>query len=173
MPTPFMIEKRNGKMAEHSKDVFKGQFEQWPDGLYLINAKQTKGTFNARRYKYWFDCVLGLALPRVRDFFAMADSNAQMHTPDTVEQLHAILRVVYNPLTIVSSTTGRVTTIGQTTTMLNDTDFINEFSETIIADLSGAPYYAFPDTGCPDRQEWADMRKAGEWERFKKEWTSL
>jgi hypothetical protein len=137
----------------------------------MINAVQTTGTYNSTRYKYWFDCVLGLALPRVRDFFAMADSNAQMHTPDTVEQLHAILRVIYNPLTIVSAATGKVTTIGQTTTMLPDSRFINEFSETIIADLSGPPYYAFPDTGCPDRQEWADMRKAGEWEHFKKEWT--
>ena len=171
MSAPFLISKLDsGKMAEHSREVFKEQFAALESGLYLVAIEPFKERrFSPTRYKWWFDCVLGLALPKVRQHFGMIDRHGQVRYPDTVKQLHDILKLIYNPVTIVMADGGMLKTIGYTTREMPDNEFLNEFAEIIIADLSGAPYYAFPDTGCPDRNEWAEMRKAGEWVNFKKQ----
>ena len=104
-----------------------------------------------------------------RQHFGIADRHGQITYPDTVEQLHHILKIVYNPVTIVTADGTGIRTVGQSTTGMPDKDFIGEFAEQIIADFSGAPYYAFPDTGCPDREEWADMYNTGEWHQFKQQ----
>lgn len=169
MPAPFLITKLDtGKMSETSREIFREQFAALETGQYFVQFKPHKtARFTATRYKWWFDCVLGLALPKVRQHFGMADKHGEVSYPATVEQLHEILKLIYNPVTIVRADGGIIKTIGYTTTRMSDSDFINEFCEQIIADFSGAPYYAFPDTGCPDREEWADMYNTGEWHSFK------
>lgn len=169
MPAPFLISKQeNGKLSETSRAIFREQFDALEPGQYFVQFKPHKtARFTATRYKWWFDCVLGLALPKVRQHFGMADKHGEVNYPATVEQLHEILKLIYNPVTIVRADGGIIKTIGYTTTRMSDSDFINEFCEQIIADFSGAPYYAFPDTGCPDREEWADMYNTGEWHTFK------
>lgn len=169
MPAPFLISKQdNGKLSETSREIFREQFDALEPGQYFVQFKPHKpARFTATRYKWWFDCVLGLALPKVRQHFGMADRHGQITYPDTVEQLHHILKIVYNPVTIVTADGTGIRTVGQSTTGMPDKDFIGEFAEQIIADFSGAPYYAFPDTGCPDREEWADMYNTGEWHSFK------
>ena len=155
-------------MSDTSREIFRDQFGVLEPGMYLVQIKPYKtARFTATRYKWWFDCVLGLVLPNVRQHFGMADKHGEVSYPDTVEQLHEILKLIYNPVTIVRADGGIIKTIGYTTTQMPDSDFINEFCEQIIADFSGPPYFAFPDTGCPTREEWAEKHKAGEWGQFK------
>lgn len=141
-------------------------------GTYKVTVEEFKPKrYNATRYKYYFDCVLGLAFAKVRERFRLvAPKTGETRNPADVEELHYCLKLKYNPLYIFDEASGVMLTIGATTTDLSDSEFINEFAEEIVADFSGAPYYAYPDTGCPTREEWALMHKENTWNSFKKQY---
>lgn len=159
----------DGKLAQESKEEFRKQFAELPHGetFQVVIEPYKPKRFTATRYKYYFDCVLLLAFPRVRERFMLIDKNGEVKNPSSTEELHYCLKLIYNPVTVIDSKSGKSQVIGATTTDLSDNEFINEFMEQIIADFSQEPYYAYGDTGCPTRKEWAEMHKKGEWYGFK------
>ncbi len=169
-PQRYVIFKDDGQIAPESKQTLREHFDLLPEnGTFQVTVEEYKPKkFTATRYKYYFDCILGLAFAKVRLRFELMDMRTgEVRNPKDVEELHYCLKLKYNPVYIVDRVTGVMLTIGATTTDLSDSEFINDFGEEIVADFSGAPYYAYNDTGCPTRKEWAEMHRDGSWGNYK------
>lgn len=158
----------NKKLDEDSRQDLGQAIRDLGKGRYLVNISESnsRGSYSPSRYKYYFDCVLGLAFPKVSKSFAF-HKNGKLQHPKTEKELHAILKAVYNPITIVDTSTGEAKEYGVSTTVLSDSEFIGEYLESIVSDFSSPPYFAYPDTGCPTYDEWKQMHKEKTWRRFK------
>lgn len=67
-----------------------------------------------------------------------ADENGD---PLSKDEIHDIMKIIYNPKTVVDRQTGEVRIIAGDTKSISDKDFIDKFEERIIADHSSAPYF--------------------------------
>lgn len=166
---PFLIRKTYGQLEQYSRDILEEHLTELPDGQHTVGIEQVKrgGYFHPTRYKYYFDCVLGLALPIMSGYYLFVDQNAEARNPDTVEELHYCLKIEKNPVKIISTVNGKVRVVGQTTTKMSDREFIGDYLEDIVSDFSGPPYFAYSDTGCPTYEEWKEHHKTKTWKQFK------
>jgi len=65
----FKIEKVNGKMTDISRQIFHDQYGNLKDGKYKTYFERDNGYVVKTRYRYYFDCILTLALPRAAKVF--------------------------------------------------------------------------------------------------------
>lgn len=143
-------------MTPHSLQLFSEQWAKCPDGNYTITIEEGKIGYTPTRYKYYFDCVLREILGQAGRFFRLTVPNTgEERPPNSTEELHEIMKLVYNPIQVECS--GQVFTIPGTTTEIRDRDFIGQYVEQIIAEYSGPPYLC----EIPSYEEWKEMRKNG------------
>lgn len=152
-PTVIWIQKENGKLAEPSRDTYKEAWETLPDGGYKIVFEPTKRGYTPTRYKYYFGHVLEVVLLTCGNRFEIMDGET-FRAARNVQEIHEALKMKYNPILV--RTPFATFAMPSSTTGLSDSEFINEFEETIIAEFSAPPF------GCDfqDRETWAEMMKA-------------
>jgi len=153
--TQFHIEKRGGKITQESRPVFAEQVSALPDGWHKVTITESKpGAYTPTRYRYYFGVMLPAILEKCADRFLMIDqATAEQKTVRNTTDLHECLKVMYNPVTVITPR-GAYTT-GGTTTNLADRDFIGEYLETIYSDFSQPPY----NVEFRDKDEWrAEMK---------------
>lgn len=154
--TVIWIEKENGKLAEKSREVYREAWETLPEGGYKIVFEPTKRGYTSTRYKYYFAHVLETILLTCGNRFEIMEG--EMFRPArNVQEIHEALKMKYNPTLV--RTPFATFAIPSTTTGLSDSEFINAFEETIIAEFSAPPF------GCDfmDRESWAAMMKVKKW----------
>ena len=162
MDTILQISIQSGRVDE-GRDLLRNTVLNAEDGQYVLTLKKV-GAFKATRYKYYFDCVMFYLLRDAAKFYRMIDhSTGEQYTPRTSEEMHQIMKVIYNPVTIIVPG-GRTDTVGGTTTSLSDREFIGQYLEQIISDHAGAPYLV----EIPTIQEWAMLHQSGQWANLKK-----
>ena len=132
------------------------------DGSYLITVTESHRGYTATRYKYYFDCVLGLIFPHLlgRVGFYI---NEEFKPVASIAQFHEWLKIKYNPAEFINPETGEVHLVGLSTTTLNDREFIDSFTPQIIADFAGEPYFV----EMISFEDWRNMHKSKEWNRYK------
>lgn len=152
-PTVIWIQKENGKLAENSRDVYREAWETLPDGGYKIVFEPTKRGYTPTRYKYYFAHVLEVILLTCGNRFEIMEGES-FRPARNVHEIHEALKMKYNPVLV--RTPFATFAMPSSTTGLSDSDFINKFEETIIAEFSAPPF------GCDfqDRETWAEMMKA-------------
>lgn len=151
--TVIWIEKRDGKLAENSRDVYKEAWEALSDGNYRLVFEAMKRGYTPTRYKYYFGHVLETILLTCGKRFEIMEGEV-FRPARNVHEIHEALKMKYNPTLV--RTPFATFAIPSTTTGLSDSDFINQFEEIIIAEFSASPF------GCDfmDRDAWAEMMKA-------------
>lgn len=153
--TVIWIQKQDGKLAENSRDVYKEAWETLPDGGYKIVFEPTKRGYTPTRYKYYFGHVLEVILLTCGQMFSVWDEAKEKFVPvSNAHQIHDWLKMKYNPEVMISPLGTWV--MPKSTTTKSDSEFINQFEETIIAEFSAPPF------GCDfmDRESWAAEMKA-------------
>ena len=138
-----------GKQVEKRKlfDILKKQ-----DGPTRIDIKPF--TKNNSRYKYYFGHVL-IEILRTGIYLFPDDQNNLVRATST-EQIHELMKYIYNKkMTVNPFTQEAITFGGGSTTGMSDTEFINNFQEQIIADHSGDPFYV----EFMSREDWAIVLK--------------
>lgn len=136
--------------------LFSEQWERCPDGNYTITIEEGKKGYTSTRYKYYFDCVLREILGQASRFFRVTSpATGEQRRPESTEELHTIMKAIYNPLIVTID--GKAMVIPGTTTELTDSDFIGNYLEQILSDHSGPPYLC----EIPDYDTWKHMRKEG------------
>lgn len=150
--TVIYIEKVNGKLSEQSRDVYRDAWEELPDGGYRAIFEAQKRGYTPTRYKYYFAHVLEVILLTCGKMFSTW--NGEKFVPVTnIYQIHDWMKLKYSPAILISPLGTHI--LPKSTTEKSDSEFINEFEETIIAEFSAPPF------GCDfmDRESWAEMMK--------------
>lgn len=156
MTSQFHIEKRGGNVTQQSRPVFAEQVRALPDGWYKVTMTESQpGAYTATRYRYYFGVILPAILEACAErFFIIDPATAEQRTVRNTADLHECLKVMYNPVTVITPR-GAYTT-GGTTTNLADREFIGEYLELIYSDFSQPPY----NVEFKDRAEWRAEIKA-------------
>jgi len=160
----FNLSKSGGKFSEVHRDILREEFgKKMPDGQYRITVEQAKEKrYNATRYKYYFDCVLTLALPVVRGRYLIVDEYGDTKHPSNTEDLHECYKLEYNSVQVVIPHLKKSFSTANSTTNLSDRDFIAEYQEMIIESLISPPLCL----DIPLIEEWRELRKAKKWKEF-------
>lgn len=161
----IVIEKTGGKLTETSRDIFAEKFRELPDGKHLIESKRVTSTYTPTRYKYYFDAVMWLILQHAGNSLMIISGNEQRHVEST-KDVHAVMKLRYNGVTIVDRNTGEVFKLARSTTNLSDRDFIGEYTERIIEEYAGEPHYI----EFPDYEEWKLLHKERRWNSYKEQY---
>lgn len=153
MVSQFFIQKQGGKIADISRDVFKEQFQELPEGWYKITIENSKtGKYTPSRYKYYFGSVLPVILEKCANRFKIMDhQTGEIKELRSTTELHEALKFMYNPVTIITPSGAFAT--GGTTTALSDRDFIGEYMETILGEFSMPPY----NCNFSDYEDWKQL----------------
>lgn len=130
--------KRDGRIVQGSKEVLKDLFAKLPDGAYTLQIAEKDERYTPTRYRYYFGHVVPEILSRCGHMFRFVSGEVEK-APVTGDDMHMILKSLYNPMTVIAPG-GRVFNTYESTTNLNDRDFAGRFVETIIADFSNPPY---------------------------------
>jgi len=156
MTSIFYIRKANAALTGNSREILREQFGGLADGQYKITIQEAgTGYEKPTRYKYYFGVVLTAILEKCAGRFQVINPRTgETAPPRTTTDIHEIMKVVYNPVIII--TPHGATNSGGTTTNLNDRDFIGEYMETIMADFSAPPY----NVEFLDAEEWKERQKA-------------
>lgn len=138
-----------------SREILKDQIEALGQGRYKVVIEKVGAYERPTRYKFYFGVVMAAILEKCADRFQIINPRTgETSPPRTTEDIHEIMKAMFNPVMIM--TPRGVTNSGGTTTNLSDRDFINEYSEEIMAEFSHPPYnveFLDPDT-------WREMMKA-------------
>lgn len=127
----------------HSSFIRGGQFssprfleylKNLPDGQYEVQIQPLRKT--PGRYKFYRGFVLPAILVQVGHLFII-DGEPITST----DQLHEILKAKYNRGTFLDTSTGETLSIGMSTRILNNDQFINRYQEMIMSDFADHPYY--------------------------------
>lgn len=150
--TVIYIEKTNGKLSEQSREVYRDAWEELPDGGYRVIFEAQKRGYTPTRYKYYFAHVLEVILLTCGKRFEIMEGEIFRPARNVLE-IHEALKMKYNPVLV--RTPFATFAMPSSTTGLSDSEFINAFEETIIAEFSAPPF------GCDfmDRESWAEMMK--------------
>lgn len=143
-------------MTDKSRREFSEIWTALPDGRYTITIETSGKGYRPTRYKYYFDSVLFEALRQAGRYFRITNmETGEQRQPRDTNELHEIMKAIYNPVTVEAAR--RVFIMPGTTTDLNDRDFIGNFLEQIMSDLSGPPYLV----EFVDYEGWKALRRAG------------
>lgn len=150
--TIIHIEKVNGKLKPESADVYREAWNEMPDGWYKVIFEAQKRGYTPTRYKYYFAHVLETILLTCGNRFEIMDGETFRKARNT-QEIHEALKMKYNPV-LVRTPFGAFA-MPSSTTGLTDSEFINQFEETIISEFAAPPF------GCDfmDRESWAEMMK--------------
>lgn len=151
--TVIYIEKTNGKLTAQSRDVYRDAWAELPDGGYRLIFEPQKRGYTPTRYKYYFAHVLETILMVCGKRFEIMEGERFRPARNT-QEIHEALKMKYNPVLV--RTPFATFAMPSSTTGLSDSEFINQFEETIISEFSAPPF------GCDfmDRESWAEMMKA-------------
>lgn len=135
-----------------SREILKEQFEALEQGRYKVVIEKVGAYERPTRYKFYFGVVMAAILEKCADRFQIINPRTgETSPPRTTEDIHEIMKAMFMIMTPKG-----VTNSGGTTTNLSDRDFINEYSEEIMAEFSSPPYnveFLDPDT-------WRETMKA-------------
>lgn len=134
----FNIKKDSGRLTADTREILAEAVSQAPDGNFEIMIKQRPEGYSRTRYKFYFGSIVPLILLTCADKFKIVSQDGEMRTPTSAEEMHEVLKYLYNPVSIVTPKGAFVT--GSTTTNLSDRDFIGVYLESIMADFSNPPY---------------------------------
>jgi len=150
--TVIHIEKTGGKLRPESVDVYREAWETLPDGWYRLIFEAQRRGYTTTRYKYYFAHVMETILLTCGDRFEIMEGERFRKARNT-QEIHEALKMKYNPVLV--RTPFATFAMPSSTTGLSDSEFINAFEETIIADFSAPPF------GCDfmSREDWAEMMK--------------
>jgi hypothetical protein len=122
-----------------TRDIMREQFGALEAGRHKVVIEKVGAYEQPSRYKFYFGVIMAAILEECADRFQIINPRtAETSPPRTTEDVHEIMKAMYNPVMIM--TPKGVTNSGGTTTNLNDRDFIGEYSEEIMADFSQPPY---------------------------------
>jgi hypothetical protein len=134
----FNIRKDSGRLTVDTREILAEAVSQAPDGNFEIIIKQRPEGYSRTRYKFYFGSIVPLILLTCADKFKIVTNDGSMRTPTSAEEMHEVLKYLYNPVSIVTPKGAFVT--GSTTTNLSDRDFIGVYLESIMSDFSNPPY---------------------------------
>ena len=135
------------------------------DGNYTVTITPGLPLHSLDDYKYYFDCVLGLALPVVAKRFEIIVGKERSN-PVNVEELHECLKISYHACVVIDTDTGEVYRTGISTKKMNRSEW-RDWIERVVAEFTEMGAYG--DTGCPTREEWREMHNCGQWGPYKSE----
>jgi hypothetical protein len=147
----------DGTMSQKDKVAFRQMWDSLNPGDHEFMVKE-KHKRTPKKYKYYFDCVMHCMLAQVGHRFQIGDRTAQ-----TTEEIHTVMKFIYNPITVYCISTGDVYKIPGTTTSMTDSEFIDRYEQQIIADYSGPPFFV----SFPTFEQYCEMQKAGTWREQK------
>lgn len=99
------------------------------DGHYNVFFTEFRKT--PSRYKFYWGYVLPAILLQAGHLFQIDGQDVR-----STNQLHEILKAIYNSGTVLDTTTGQTMRVSISTTTLNDDQFINQFQERIMSDFA-------------------------------------
>ena len=138
-----------------SRDIMADQFGLLEQGRYKVVIEKVGAYERPTRYKFYFACIMAAILEKCADRFQIINPRTgETSPPRTTEDVHEIMKAMYNPVTIL--TPKGATNSGGTTTNLSDGEFINEYTETIMAEFSAPPY----NVEFLDAETWKEQMKA-------------
>lgn len=100
-------------------------------GTHQIIIKKVRSY--STRYKYTFSHVYS----EIAKSGQYLDSDGN---PLSTNEIHEVMKLIYNPKRIVDISSGEVRIIAGATNTVSDSDFIGQFEEQIICDHSQPPY---------------------------------
>lgn len=154
--TIFHITKGEGhNYTGQSREIMAEQFGVLPEGRYKVTIEKVGAYERPTRYKWYFSVMMAEILNKCADRFQILNPRTgETSPPRTTEDIHEIMKAIYNPVTII--TPKGATNSGGTTTNLGDQEFINEYSEMILSEFSSPPY------NCEflSPYEWREIMKA-------------
>lgn len=148
------VRKTNGKYEQSAREEMAAMFNGAPDGFYEVTIQEDKKRYTTTRYKFYFGHVVETILLTVGSKFKVMLENGTWRPVNSPEEMHRVLKRMYNPVTYVTPD-GQTWTEGASTTELNDRDFVWEYIESIMADFSLPPYNCEFLT----REEWREVMK--------------
>ena len=154
MSTVIHIEKRDGRPTPETSRQWADAVKELPDGWYKITIEGVRRGYTPTRYKFYLAHVLEVILHTCGRMFEIMDGNEFRPVRNT-QEIHDNLKAKYNPVFFRSPFGAGV--IAGSTTGLPDSEFINQYEETIIAEFSGPPF----NCEFMMRDEWAAWMKNG------------
>lgn len=125
------IKVENGQIEPSSKEVLEECIENWVDGSYDLQAKKVNAAYeNPSRYKYYFSGFLPSIFEEVRKRYEVMLGGERV-MPDTVEELHLMLRAEFCRCVVINKDTNEVYNMAVSTRSLSDDRFIKEYLESI------------------------------------------
>ncbi len=158
MKSLFEIEVKGGKMPPIHKSIFREQWGKLTDGRYKVGFEEIKNNHRSTRYKYYFDCVLGFALPAAARVYLIKEG-VEARPIRNVEELHSICKMLFNPVQIVDALSGEIINHAATTTTMSDRQFIGEFTEKVIEHFASHPFFV----EFIDYEDWKIEHNEGTW----------
>lgn len=149
----------DGTMSQVDKKKFREMWESLIAGELEVMVKE-KNKRTPKKYKFYFDCVMHCMLAQIGHRFQIGDRTAQ-----STEEIHMVMKFIYNPITVYNLATGDAYNIPGTTTSMPDHEFIDRYEQQIIADYSGPPYFV----SFPTFEQYCEMHKDGSWRQVKEE----
>ena len=138
-----------------SREIMAEQFSLLGQGRYRVVIEKVGAYERPTRYKFYFGVVMAAILEKCADRFQIINPRTgETSPPRTTEDVHEIMKAIYNPVTIL--TPKGATNSGGTTTNLSDGEFIREYMEAIMAEFSAPPY----NVEFKDADEWRAEMKA-------------
>jgi len=138
-----------------SKAILREQFEALEAGRFKVVIDRVGAYERPSRYKWYFSVLMASILHKCADRFQIQNPRTgETSPPRTTADIHEIMKAIYNPVIVI--THKGVTNSGGTTTNLSDSDFINEYSEEIMAEFSAPPF----NVEFLDPETWREIMKA-------------
>lgn len=162
----FYGRKENGNYSEVHREIMKEMiFDNTPDAYFEFTVTERQEVnYTATRYKYYFDCVMYLALLFRGDRFCFINSETGEQTrPRTTEEMHECYKLEFNSVLVMSKKTGNIYKTAKSTRGLSDRDFIGQYTDEILMDI----FESGKVEDVPTYEEWKEMHKNNKWKSFK------
>lgn len=137
-------------IAQQSRAALRGLFDSLAPGQYSLVVEEAKRGYTPTRYRYYFGCILPQILHKCSERFLIQGRDGVLQPVQSTDDLHFAIKAMFNPVVIV--TPAGAYTIGESTTNLNDRDFISEFLPNVMSHFADAPYFV-------EFQSFEDWRK--------------
>lgn len=156
------VEIEKGKVKDKYRKYLGQIVSTLEDGEYKIGFEKKGKRSNATRYKFYFDCIMAFALPKASKVYQIL-KKGHPEPISTTGELHFVMKVLFNPVSIIDQQSGEVITNGASTVTMSDKEFIGEFSEQVIAHFASEPFFI----EFPTFEEWGQLYREGLWHDLK------